>query len=541
MVKKLLGIRLRGTFVSALGGKDKKGNPKPISKGRVLGIGLVYAFLAIVFLGLIFTFAAPMAMILVPLGGDNLYFGIFMLVSLSVVFIFSIFETKNELYECKDNELLLAMPIRPRDIVISRICTVLIYNYIEELIFMLPVIICYAIFGGSIVGVLGAIYVLLTLPLIATSLSAGVGYAVHLISHKFARFKNLMVMLLSLGFLAVYFVGYTALMENMEKFLENLETNFESIAENYSFVAHIGSVATLKPVAVLLYTVVFALITLATVYVISKKYIGLMTATVKTQKKVYVARELKGKSPLAALTKKEFSKFLSSPTYMLNGALGFIFQISAAIFIAVLGPGLFELDAEMLTDLGVTADEVMRMAIPLFVSILVFAESMVMMSVSAVSLEGKNLWILKSMPISAKTILLAKAMPQIILSVAFSFVSGLIVAIGIGAGFIESLLIIMIPAAFGVFAALSGIIINVLLPKLDFVNEVQVIKQSSAAFISMLVNMLIGIVMILASVLAMAIPFTSLLLFLIFVAIMGLSVGLYFIMTGPIAKRFSTF
>ncbi len=541
MIKKLLGIRLRGTFMSAVGGKDKRGNPKPISKSRFLALGLVYAFLGLVFLALIFTFAVPMAMILLPLGGENLYFGIFMLLSLSVVFIFSIFETKTELYDCKDNELLLSMPIRPRDIVISRICAVLIYNYIEELILMLPVVICYIIFGGSIYGVLGSLFVFLTLPLIATSLASGVGYAVHLLSHKLARFKNLMVMLLSVGFLVLYFVGYTALMENMEKFIENLETNYESIAENYSFVALIGSVATLKIVPTLVYTLIFASITLITVYVISRKYIGLMTATVKSKKVVYVAKELRGKSTLFALMKKEFFKFLSSPTYMLNGALGYLFQIAAAVFIAVLGPQLFELDPQSLSSLGMSQDEVLKISIPIFISILVFTESMVMMSVSSVSLEGKNLWILKSMPIPEKTVLLAKAMPQIILSVAFSAVSGLIAAIGIGAGIIESLFFILIPSAFGVFSSFMGIIINVLLPKLDFVNEVQVIKQSSAAFISMLANMLIGIVMIVVSVISMGIPSTLLVLLLIFLALVGFSAALYAIIAGPIAKRFSTF
>lgn len=539
MIKKLIAIRLKGTFASAMGGKDKKGNPKPVSRAKILGMGLAYLFIAAVFLGLILSMSAPMAMILLPLGGENLYFGIFMLISFTFVFIFSVFETKSELYECKDNELLLSLPIRSRDIVISRICTVLIYNYVEELIFMLPVIVCYIIFGGGILGVIGSIYVFLTLPLVATALAMGVGYAVHLLSHKLARFKNLMIILLSLGFMTLYFVGYTAILENMDKFLENLENNFESIAKNYSFVAILGSVATLKLLPTLVYTVAILAITVITVYVISKRYIKLITSTVKTKKSVYVAKELKGKNQLLAMTKKEFLRFLSSPTYMLNAGLAYLLQLAAAIFIAVLGPGIFEIDPAMLAEFGMSADAFKKMAVPLFISIIVLAESMSMISSSAVSLEGKNLWILKSMPIPSKTVLLAKAMPQIILSLAFSLISGVIAAVGLGVGFVEALFFILIPAAYGILSAFIGIIINVLRPKLDFVNEVQVIKQSSATFFTMIINMLLSVVIMIISFVSMEIAFTALLLLSILLVLIVLSVALYFVMIGPIAKKFS--
>ena len=541
MIKRLIAIRLKGASASALGGKDKNGNLKSVPKGKIIGFGLLYAFLALVFLGLIFSMAAPVAMILLPLGGENLYFGIFMLLSITFIFVFSIFETKSELYECKDNELLLAMPIRPRDIVISRICVVLIYNYIEQLIFMLPVIACYMIFGGSIFGFFGSVYVFLTLPIIATVLAMGVGYAVHLLSHKLARFRNLIIMLISLGFLALYFIGYTLLMENMEGILENLENNFEAIAQNYSFVSMLGSVATLNPIAVLLYTVSFLLLTSLTIYVISKKYLKLITSTVNAKKAVYVAKELKGKNQFFAFTKKEFLKFISSPSYMLNAGLAYIFQIAAAILIAVLGPGLFAIDPQMLTDFGLDMDSFIKMSVPIFISILVITESMSMISASAVSLEGKNLWILKSMPVSPKTVLLAKAMPQIILSVAFSLVSGLIAAIGIGAGVVETLFFILIPMSFGILTSFIGIITNVLLPKLEFVNEVQVIKQSAATFVSMMVNMLLGVLVMVVTLLSVGIAFPLLLMLLILFIISGLSVALYFVTIGPIAKRFSTF
>lgn len=541
MIKRLLAVRLRGTFLSAIGGKDKNGNPKSVSKGKIVGYAFLYAFLALVFLALVSTFAAPLAMLLIPIGAEDMYFGVFMLMSLSVIFIFSIFETKTELYECKDNELLLAMPILPRDIVVSRIFTVLIYNYIEELIILIPVLACYAIFGGGVVGIFGSLFVFATVPLIATALAAGVGYAVHLVSHKLARYKNLITMLFSIACLTLYFVFYTALMENMEQAFEGLESNFGAIAEKYSIISYIGSVATFSAVPFVIYTLAVSLITAAAVLVISRKYMSLVTSAVSTKKSVYVAKELKGKSALAALTRKEFSKLLSSPTYMLNGALGFLFQIVVAILIVVMGPELLNADPEILAEFGITEAAMIKMINPLFIAILVFTESMVTLSCSALSLEGKNLWILKSMPISPKTVLIAKAMPEILLSVAFSTVSGLIAGIGVGASLTDILFFVFIPMSFGVLSSLAGVIINVLLPKFDFINDVQVIKQSAACFVTIIINVIVCIGVMLLAFVSMSVKYPSLILLAIFAAISLICAVLYFVICGPASRRYSKF
>ena len=112
MIKELISIRLRSVFLAFVTGKDKNGNPKPASTGRMIGFGALYLFLMITFLGLVFTLSIPAAMILIPIGAEALYHGIFVVLSVSAIFIFGIFETKSELFECKDNELLLAMPIK---------------------------------------------------------------------------------------------------------------------------------------------------------------------------------------------------------------------------------------------------------------------------------------------------------------------------------------------------------------------------------------------------------------------------------------------
>ena len=100
MIKRLISLRLRHAFIGTLTGKDKNGKPKAtLSTGRIVGYTILYAFLALFFLFAVFSMAMGLGMLLVPAGAAASYFGLFMLLSLSAIFIFSIFETKAELFD----------------------------------------------------------------------------------------------------------------------------------------------------------------------------------------------------------------------------------------------------------------------------------------------------------------------------------------------------------------------------------------------------------------------------------------------------------
>ena len=131
MIKILIKNRLRsllGTMVN----KSRDGSAVKGGRGRIVLVIILYLFLAGSFAFMSTSVAMVLGTVLIPIGAAWLYFAIFIIAALSVIFILGIFETKAELFECKDNDLLLSMPIKPRDIVASRVCVVLIYNYLEE-------------------------------------------------------------------------------------------------------------------------------------------------------------------------------------------------------------------------------------------------------------------------------------------------------------------------------------------------------------------------------------------------------------------------
>jgi ABC-2 type transport system permease protein len=197
-----------------------------------------------------------------------------------------------------------------------------------------------------------------------------------------------------------------------------------------------------------------------------------------------------------ALTAKELRKFFTSAVYMLNSGIGLIFTVIIAVVILV--------KRAMLTELALTlfgsAD---FLAAPLAV-VLVFLSSMNMMSASALSLEGKNLWILKTAPISDNTVILSKVLPQIIVTTPPVLISSVILIVASGASPIYWPFLILTPLVANTAFAFLGLCFNILAPKFEFDNEAQPVKQSMAVFLTMITQSVISI---------LAIVFTVLLLF----------------------------
>ena len=194
MIGLLIKNRLSALFGAMVSrGKGGKVNSAPLWKKILIPV-LIIALVAF------FGFSVTMMFLgigglLVPFGGDWLYYSMIMLISVTVTFVLSIFEPKSELFECKDNELLLSMPIKSSDILIARILVVLIYNYLIDAVIMLPALVIYGIYSHNIFGILGGVLAYLLIPVIGVSLASAVGFVVAKISKLFKN-KTIVTMVL---------------------------------------------------------------------------------------------------------------------------------------------------------------------------------------------------------------------------------------------------------------------------------------------------------------------------------------------------------
>lgn len=475
MIKLLVKNRLSGFFSGML----KQG--KRASKGKMALFALlfVYLFAAVAFMSGAFAYLLGVALIpKVPW----LYFSIFTLASFTVVFLLSIFETKSELFDCKDNDLLLSMPIPKRALVVSRLIVVLIFNYVVEAIVVLPVIVVYAIISKSVIGVIGSLAVSLFTPLLATALSSGVGFLIAYLSKKIRK-STVITVVFSLLIISLYFWGYDKLISGMTSFIEGVEQG--NVPTNLKLLEFIGNASLLKIVP--LFTLAFVCIGGAVIayFIISSRYISILTSNIGAKKIKYEAKKINSKSPLWALCGKELKKFFTSANYMLNSGLGLVFTVAVSILALIKRADLEMISVTLFGNPDAIA--------PVLAIGLVILSSMNTMSASALSLEGKKLWILKTIPVDDKIVILSKVLPQIIITTPPVLISSVLMIIASGASFVYWPFIILTPIVANVAFAFIGLCFNILAPKFDFDNEAQPVKQGLASFLTMITQMILPI------------------------------------------------
>ena len=105
------------------------------------------------------------------------------------------------------------------------------------------------------------------------------------------------------------------------------------------------------------------------------------------------------------------------------------------------------------------------------------------------SLEGKNYWIVKSLPIPEKTLYRGKMLFNMYLTVPFAEFGVICLCISAKVPVLTSLLEIILMVALCAFSTTWGCVCGIKHMRLDWENEIEVIKQGSAVAIYMFPNM----------------------------------------------------
>lgn len=190
MLKALLKVNA-AAFVNWLAGSGKRGNKGKSSKGKMI----VYALLMLYALGVFcWLFGEIFALLAPPLynaGCGWLYFVYVFIVAFALMFVFSVLR-QNRLYEAKDNDLLLAMPIPPSVILASRMALLLAMNVLFGAIVVGPAIYrWYEIVPFSLGSLVCMIVEFLGLCLFSLALSALFGWLLSLVSSKMRKKRSL--------------------------------------------------------------------------------------------------------------------------------------------------------------------------------------------------------------------------------------------------------------------------------------------------------------------------------------------------------------
>jgi ABC-2 type transport system permease protein len=478
MLKLLVKQRLGAIKSWLLGAGRRKGNAGP-GKLLLYALLMLYAAAAVGFM----LYASIFSVIAGPffeLGLGWLYFAMFVLIDLGLMFIGSVFMTKSQLFEARDNELLLSMPIPPKDILASRMIALLLMNYFLDLVAAVPAVLAWCVALRPDTGslVFFAI-VFLALPFFALALSALFGWVLSLLTGRIKR-KSLVSTVISLIFLMAYMFGIGRLNTAMLALVEKAQSAARGIGAVLP-VYWAGTAVAETDTARLLLTLAWMIIPFIIVYVIlSATFIKTATSKHGLAVTAYTGGIDKLRSGRSALLTKEFRRFSSSSAYMLNAGLGAVFMVIAAAALLIKMSAVRGLIGMM--------EGVGSFVQPVVIILIGAMNGMITVSAPSVAIEGSSIWITRSMPVKTKDILLAKLRLHIIIAAPATLILSIAAAVVLKADAEMLPFMIATPLVFAVFEALTGLIANIRHPGLEWVNETQAVKSN----VSVLIGMALG-------------------------------------------------
>ncbi len=483
MLMTLIKLRLR-QMLSSLSSRGKR-SQKGIGEA---GMIILFFFAGISFLFLFGTMAFAMGIGFIPANLEWMYFGIMSIMMFMLCFIGTIFMAKQQMFEAKDNQTLLSMPIKPRDILLSRIISIGATNYFLALLIGLPFGIVYIILEGfSFAGAVFFILGLILIPLLALSLSMLFGWILAVVSGRM-KYKNAVNLIISSAFLMAYFYFCFSWQNRLEGLVERGAEVADTLSKYLPPVYHFGKAAAEGNVLSFLIFAAFCVIPfIVAVIIISKNFIKIITTERGNTKVEYKGGEMKASSEFKALASIELKRLTSSPSYMLNGGTGLLFILMAAFFF-LLRKGQME---EALAEFG----SIGKYIGPTMIVGMLYMCSMNIISAGTISMEGKTLWQLKSLPIDPKSVLLSKLYPHIVVSLPIVVLACILLQFGIDdMSILGRILLILIPIAATFFNAVLGVRINLSHPKFDWINEAQAIKQGASPMLTMVLGMAMALI-----------------------------------------------
>ena len=168
MIKLLIKIRLKEIFSSFV----IRNNKKKQSPAILALIAFLMLYLVVVFLGMFGFLFYSVCVPFVEIGQGYLYFSFAALMGFFLCFIGSVFIAQTQLFDSKDNEFLLSMPVKTSDIIASRMFSVLLVNYMYLFVVAAPAGVVYCMhYTPTVLGIVLFVAAFLLLPLLSMTLT----------------------------------------------------------------------------------------------------------------------------------------------------------------------------------------------------------------------------------------------------------------------------------------------------------------------------------------------------------------------------------
>ena len=407
-----------------------------------------------------------------------------------------VYKTGALLFNCKDDQLLLSLPIKRSTVLFVRIFKFYIFEVIFNSIWLLPIMIAYIRWGETInwTYYLVSIIMLFFLPVIPIVLSCIIGAITSSLSSRF-KYKNAAQIIISMA--ACLGIIYLSMnLEGLYKYIITHSTSINDFITKIYYPAGVYADLIIKfdIVKLLVFIGINLLIFTLGVLVLSKVYfkINSRLKKVTTSKKVKIDNlVIKKNSSMISLIKKEFNTFFKTPVFIVNAGFSLVLFILISIVLCIKFNDFLPILTDQTSGFGYSKETIMNNLSLLVFILVLFTSFTTSITNSVISLEGRNINILKSLPIKTKDILLSKIFGSLALTIPVLLVGDIILFIRFNINPIECILLLVLSILLPFISSFIGIITNLKYPKLDWENEAEVVKQSTSSFMAVMTGMVL--------------------------------------------------
>lgn len=460
-------------------------------------------------------FVSTMYDALKAIGQESVILSLGVAITSFTIFFFGVFYVINIFYYSDDVENLLPLPLKPSEIIGAKFLVTVVYEYLTELVLLLPLFIVYAYkSGASSLYYLYALLAFILVPVVPLSIASILVMIIMRftgIAKNRDRFKmlgGLIAMFVAIGFNSFIqrFASKSVAPEQLqEMFTQGNNSMLEFAARIFPGAKYAAlSIYNSANVNGIINLLIFILITAASfmifLYIGELLYFkGVIGISENAAKRKKVSSEELSKlsihqSKLKAYTIKELKLLFRTPIYFMNCVLiNFIFPIVMIIPFITQPQSDGELDKLKAVLQGGTFDGIIVAA---GFAAVVIISTINSITATSISREGQNLYISKYLPASYKTQIMAKVLSGAIVSLI-----GVVIVLISAAVFLNIplhlIIMIVIMSLFAIFCvSFTGVMIDLFHPKLNWDNEQKAVKQN----LNPLFNMLLGLFFAVATI-----------------------------------------
>jgi len=417
-----------------------------------------------------------------------------------ITLVFGIFYILSGIFLAKDTEFLATLPLPQGSIFASKFILVLLGEYPFAFFLMLPPVIIYGI--GQNMGVvyyLLALICILFIPLVPLVVSSFFSLLLMNIVGR-SRRRDLITIVGSIILIIGMFLGQNYLIsrmpDNEQEFLAELVKNSNVVVEYTGrvfppavWITKILSGTFSEAAVNMAYLLIVSLGAFLLVYLIAS-FIYQRGATAQFEAVTSTGKtrlSYRSTSQVLAIFRIEWLTILRTPIYALN-SLVMIFIAPLIMMMPMFG-GNFSKDSDLENLFNLIEKGVSTPLFPMIVAGVVTLFVLMNPAVSSTfSREGKNIWILKNIPVKPEIQVYGKLLAGYSISFIGAVLSSVVAMLSFGITPAATVMAVILSAAALVPISAVGIYIDMIRPKLVWNNPQEAIKQNFNVVVAMLLG-----------------------------------------------------